>query len=79
MEWRERIDSDPAVCHGRVCIRGTRVPVSVVLDNLAAGLTPEAIVVDYPSLSVDDIRAAQAYAAQLAREHIIEIDRRGAA
>lgn len=79
MEWRERIDFDPAVCHGRVCIRGTRVPVSVVLDNLAAGLTPEAIVVDYPSLSVDDIRAAQAYAAQLAREHIIEIDRRGAA
>ena len=79
MEWRERIHSDPAVCHGQVCIRGTRIPVSVVLDNLAAGLTPEAIVADYPSLSVDDIRAVQAYAAQLAREHIIEIDRRGAA
>mgnify|MGYP001767001048 CR=1 FL=1 len=79
MEWRERIHSDPEVCHGRVCVRGTRIPVSVVLDNLAAGLTPEAIVEDYPSLTVDDIRAAQAYAAQLAREHIIEIDRRGAA
>ncbi len=46
MEWRERIHSDPAVCHGQVCIRGTRIPVSVVLDNLAAGLTPEAIVAD---------------------------------
>lgn len=40
MNWRDRIISDPAVCHGKACIRGTRIQVSVVLDNLAAGLTP---------------------------------------
>lgn len=62
-----RIHTDPAVCHGRPCIRGTRVPVTVVLDNLAAGLTPEEIVASYSSLTLEDVRAAVAYAADLAR------------
>jgi uncharacterized protein (DUF433 family) len=64
--WRERIVSDPLVCHGRARIRGTRVAVSVVLDNLAAGPGPEAIVASYPSLSLEDVHAAIQYAAELA-------------
>jgi uncharacterized protein (DUF433 family) len=79
MEWRERISIDPAVCHGQACIKGTRIPVAVVLDNLAAGLSTEEIIASYPPLRVEDIRAATAYAAELARERFVEIVDRGAA
>ena len=61
MDWRERISVDPQVCHGKACIRGTRVMVSVILDNLAAGEAPEAIAHDY-HLTTDDVRAALQYA-----------------
>jgi len=71
MKWTERISIDPSICHGRACIRGTRVMVSVVLDNLAAGLSPSEIVSSYPSLQPDDVAAAMAYAAELARERVI--------
>src|SRR5919109_40581 len=50
MNWQDYITVDPAVCHGKACITGTRIMVSIVLDNLAAGLTPEDIVHSYPSL-----------------------------
>jgi len=79
MEWRERISIDPAVCHGQACIKGRRIPVAVVLDNLAAGLSAEDIVASYPTLRVEDVRAATAYAAERARERIVEIGHRGAA
>jgi len=59
--------------HGAVCFRGTRVPVSAVLDNLAAGETPERILQNYPSLKAEHIPAALAYAADLARERIVPI------
>ena len=68
MDWQSRIGASADVCHGKVCIKGTRIMVSVVLDNLAAGLTSAEIVDAYPSLTQDDIRAAMAYAADLARE-----------
>ncbi|WP_433934270.1 DUF433 domain-containing protein [Sorangium cellulosum] len=73
MGWHERIVTDPAVCHGKACIRGTRIMVSVVLDNLAAGVPPEEILSSYPSLTLDDVRAAVAYAAELARERILDL------
>lgn len=73
MEWREHISVDPSVCHGRACIRGTRVMVSVVLDNLAEGLTAAQIVESYPSLTTDAIHAAAAYAAELTRERTIPL------
>ena len=73
MDLRDRITSDPAVCHGQACISGTRIPVAVVLDNLAAGLSSEAILVEYPDLQADDIRAAIAYAADLARERLLPL------
>jgi uncharacterized protein (DUF433 family) len=73
MDWRTRVKTDPAICHGQACILGTRIPVSVVLDNLAAGLAPTAILESYPSLTLDDVSAAVAYAAELARERVIDI------
>ena len=66
--WEQRIVSDPQVCHGKPCVRGTRIMVSVILDNLADGLSPEEIVAEYPPLTLDDVRAAIAYAATLTRE-----------
>lgn len=66
--WNDRVVSDPEVCYGKPCIKGIRIMVTVILDSLAAGLTPEQIVEEYDSLSVEDVRAAIAYAADLARE-----------
>ncbi len=73
MDWRARISSDPAVCHGQVCIKGTRVMVWIVLDNLAAGESVEDVLHSYPSIGIEDIRAALAYAAELSREHIVDL------
>ena len=67
-DWVDRIATDPNVCHGKPCVRGTRIMVAVILDNLAEGVTPEQIVVEYPPLTLEDVRAAIAYAATLARE-----------
>jgi len=73
MKWQDRISVDPQVCHGKACIRGTRVMVSVILDNLAEGASREEILANYPSLTGEDIDAAVAYAAELARERIVPI------
>ena len=71
MDWRNRISIDPAVCHGKACIKGTRIMVSVVLDNLVAGQTPDEIAKLYPTLTREDVTAAMAYAAELARERVV--------
>ena len=68
MNWRDYITVDPNICHGRACISGTRIMVSVVLDNLAAGLTTDEIIASYPSLAEESVRAAVAYAAELLRQ-----------
>ena len=73
MERYERITADPETCHGKARIRGTRIPVAVVLDNLAAELSTEEILAEYPSLQAEDIRAAMAYAADIARERLIPL------
>lgn len=73
MDWRERISVDPQICHGRPCIRGTRIMVSVVLDNVAAGEGVETILRSYPTLKADDIQAALRYAAELARERFVDL------
>jgi uncharacterized protein (DUF433 family) len=73
MDWSEHIVVDPEICHGRACIRGTRVFVSVILDNLAAGESAERILESYPSLTIEAVRAAIAYAADLARERVIAL------
>lgn len=71
MNWQARISADPEICHGKVCVKGTRVMVSVLLDNLAAGLSADEILRSYPSLKREDIEAAMAYAAELARDEDI--------
>ncbi|HEY9853209.1 MAG TPA: DUF433 domain-containing protein [Leptolyngbyaceae cyanobacterium] len=67
-EWQESISIDLKVCHGKPCIKGTRIMVTVILDNLAEGLTAEEIVAEYPPLSLENVKAAISYAAALARE-----------
>lgn len=71
MDWRTRITTDPAVCHGKACVKGTRIMASVVLDNLASGQSLEEIVRLYPTLDREDVTAVVAYAAELARERIV--------
>ena len=71
MTWKDYIIVDPDICHGRVCITGTRVMVPVLLANLAAGITSAEIMRSYPSLSAEAIQASIAYAAELARERVI--------
>src|ERR1700732_453513 len=68
----ERIEMNPAIMDGKPVIRGTRILVELVLRKLGAGMLPEAILVDHPRLTHDDIRAAQAFAADyLADEDIV--------
>lgn len=73
MNWKERITVDPAVCHGKACIKGTRVMVSVILDNLADGISEAEILKSYPTLKQEDIKAAIAYAAELSRERMVSV------
>ena len=73
MNWREYISVDPQVAHGQACLKGTRVLVSVVLDNLAAGLSTAELVKSYPSLNEASIRAAIAYGAELTKEHVMSM------
>ncbi len=73
MDWKPFITADPGIMHGAVCFRGTRIPVSVVLDNLAAGETPARILDQYPSLKPEHVPAAIAYAADLARDRVLPL------
>lgn len=79
MNWKDRISVDPSICHGQACIKGTRVMVSVVLDNLAANVSEDEILKSYPTLDKDDINAAVSYAAELARERVIILPEKAAA
>ena len=68
----ERIEINPNIMDGKPVIRGTRVPVELVLRKLGAGMSPEAILSDHPRLTLDDIHAAQAFAADyLADEDMV--------
>lgn len=71
MDWHTYITVDPNICHGQACVAGTRIPVSVVLDNLAAGVSDTEIIASYPRLSSEAIQACIAYAADLAREEVV--------
>ena len=72
-DWRERISIKPTVCHGKPCIKGTRIWASLVLDFLATGSTHEEILREYPHLTVKDIQACIAYGAEAARERYIPV------
>ncbi|KWT78974.1 DUF433 domain-containing protein [Candidatus Magnetominusculus xianensis] len=66
----DRITFDPAIMGGRACIRGMRIPVSVILGQIAHGAMPDEVLADYPDLEPDDLRQALLYAAWLTQEEI---------
>ncbi len=68
-----RITVDPRICHGKACVRGTRVLVSVILDSLAEGLSNEEILQNYPKLTKEDIKAVLEYAARIAKEEVLPV------
>lgn len=69
----QRISVDPNICFGKPCIRGTRLWVSLILDFLAAGMTIEEVIEEYPQLVTQDILAAIAYGAEMSREKYVDI------
>jgi len=69
MKWQDYVD--PTICHGQACVKGTRIMISVILDNLAAGLSLDEILSSYPSLSREEVQAAISYAAELARDRVV--------
>ena len=73
MDWRDHITVDPSICHGQACIAGTRVMVTVILDNLAEGLSPAEIAESYPTVSAEAVNAVLQYAAELARERTVPL------
>jgi uncharacterized protein (DUF433 family) len=73
MNWENHIGVDPNICHGKACIKGTRILVSVILDNLAAGETRDKILENYPSLHNADIDACLGYAAQIVKERVVKL------
>ena len=73
-ELLSRITIDPEVCAGKPCIRGTRIWVSLIIDNIAAGLSEDEILAAYPALTKEDIKAALVYAAELANHRYIPLE-----
>lgn len=71
IRWQERITIDKDIHHGEPCIKGTRIPVAMILGSLADGMTEEEILKAYPQLKAEDIRAALAYAAEVTRHEIL--------
>jgi len=69
----KRISINPNICAGKPCIRGTRIWVSLIVDNIAAGIPDEEILAAYPSLTKEDIRAALAYAAELTHDRYMSL------
>jgi uncharacterized protein (DUF433 family) len=67
-DWRDRVSADPKICHGKACIKGTRIMVSIILDYLQAGESRDEILRQYPTLKKEDVDAALGYAAWLAHE-----------
>ena len=68
-----RISIDPNICFGKPCIKGTRIWVSLILDFLASGMTINEIRAEYPQLTVEDVRAAIAYGAEMARGRYVKL------
>ena len=69
--WQERIVIAPDLHHGEPCIKGTRIPVAMIVGSLADGMTQEEIRKAYPQLTAEDIQAALAYAAEVIRQDIL--------
>ena len=75
VDWRDYISSDPMICRGQACIKGTRVVVTVILDSLADGLNAKEIAAYYPTVSEEEVQASMLYAAELAGDRIVPLGR----
>ncbi len=71
IDWHERISTDPNIYHGATCIKGTRIPISIIIGSLADGMTREEILSEYPQLNLEDLFAALAYAADIIHHEIM--------
>ena len=73
-DWQDLLSRDPQICEGELCAKGTRIPVTVILDSFGEGSTVEAILTSYPSLRPEHVQASLAYAAELAHEeHLLPL------
>ena len=72
-DWKAQIASKVSICHGKVCVKDTRVMLSVILDCVVEGMTEEEILKEYPSLRKGDVNIALQYAASLARGETIPL------
>jgi uncharacterized protein (DUF433 family) len=72
-ELLQRISIDPQVCGGKPCIRGHRIWVSLILDLLAGGMSMDAILGDYPQLTLEDLLACIAFASEMTRERTVHV------
>ena len=77
MNWHDRIEVNPNICHGKVCIKGTRVMVTAILDNLADGVSEADILKSFPTLTSEDVRAAIHYASELASGRVVTLPEAG--
>ncbi len=77
MNWQEHISVRSDVCHGKACITGTRIMVTVILDNLVEGVSHEEILKSYPTLKPEDIQAAIHYASDLASGRVVTLPETG--
>ncbi len=71
LRWQERIVVSPDLHHGDPCIKGTRIPVAMIVGSLADGMTPDEIREAYPQLTAEDIQAALAYAADMMYQDVL--------
>ncbi len=71
INWKEYIIIDPDLHHGDPCIKGTRIPVATIVGSLADGMTPDEIIAAYPQLTVVEVQAALAYAADVMRQELL--------
>jgi len=74
MNYLERIHVDPAICHGQPCVKGTRIPVWLIVQYLANGDTADEVVAELPTLTREDVQACLTYAAELTRERVIPVE-----
>ncbi len=71
IDWQYHITIDAALHHGEPCIKGTRIPVSIIIGSLADGMTFDEIRIYYPQLTIENIRAALAYAAEMMKTEVL--------
>ncbi len=71
IQWKNYVTIDPEIHHGEPCIKGTRVPVAVIVGSMADGMTIDEVIKEYPQLGQEAVRAALSYAADVVRQDLL--------